>query len=1133
MKAGQDCRCRQCHKRKQAEILEGNAGRYTDRLRRRTPGGGPGPPPWVDSRSAAPSSMPTFLRSAWIAPRRGESAGSLFTWGEVRARNRYETTPAGRIADAAEQVPDTSSVVPPAMLRFQLRQLLPDADLKALRLCKFAVDVPAADDGRVERPALPLQRRSVFGVLLPAPLALHLLRRLTGAAGDGIEQASDPPEAAAGAHSFQLSPDMLFWCVAWHFAISLMESGYVLPALRTRDATLRLDWRIWRGAPDLEADLQRLRVLMPAVNLAYEPNRAGQVERSRLLHDFLNAAVNGLMNRRMVDLAPATSHRNGVGHGPWSAAGNLWRRLLGGQSVDVSQVPPDLQQEFRRQWQGWISRAVYFDQTRAQVAFTLKAPSPDEADQDSALWTLELGVQQSDRDGGYLQAQAIWTEMAEPGLRKLGTETAASPALLLLVGLRVASRLWAPLRRIADTAQPTALPLTSAEAFEFLDSGAALLDAAGFRTVLPEWWNSQARSNVRLVMQLRDGEGRGIEPGAGRELDPTATDAFVVEWWLALEDATLAPSQIRNLAYAQSPLVYMNDRWLHFNQQQIEAARLSLAHETRDQQVNLFQALRLLQEHAQPHAPPHLGTWSDIAGKDHRALPALPVRMETPEGRLHGIWQNLQSVARDESLDEPPGFVGRLRPYQKRGLAWLWYLHEVGLGACLADDMGLGKTVQTIALFLAQEQARTTAGRLSRLLICPTSVLRNWQREIDRFAPQLRSRLHHGPHRVDARRFVADLERYDVILTSFGTARADQEILRSVSWHSLVVDEAQNIKNAATQQAQAIRSFTGRHKIALTGTPIENRLSELWSVLDFVNRGYLGSQAAFCRRYIRPIEGRDDARRREHLKTIVQPFVLRRLKSDPDVLSELPEKQEITITCDLTPEQTLLYAGAVSGARSGLDDLEGIRRRGAILALITRLRKITNHPALLQEPADDTALQRRSGKLDRLTEMLEEALDNRNKAIVFTTFVRMGELLQQNLQKKLNIRADFLHGGINLPCRQAMVDRFQNGAQAVPVLLLSLRTGGVGINLTAANQVYHYDRWWNPAVEQQATDRAHRIGQTRRVQVYKFMAAGTIEEHVDNLIRSKTRLAEEILGNGEAWLTELSNERLFELLSLP
>ncbi len=1015
------------------------------------------------------------------------------------------------------------------MLRFQLRQVLPDTDPKAMRLCKFVVNMPVAGNGHTTQPELPLQSRPVFGVLLPTSLALQLLGTLTRAedrTGAGPDRAGVAvPTVDPG---FQLSTDTLFWCVAWQFATALVDSGCVLPALRTRDGTLLLDWRMWRGDPDLEARLQRLLTLMPAVNLEYAPNRESQVERSRLLHDFLDAAVNVLMRRRMADRPAAALRRNGAVPPIWSAAGDLWRRLLVGEAIDIARVPAALQQEFRHQWQGWISRAAHFDQTQAQVVFELHAPSPAETDQTDALWTLEFGVQLGPH-AKYLKSSELWQTAAESDLRTLGSESATGPGLLLLAGLRVASRLWSPLYRVVDTAQPTALSLTLTEAFAFLDGGAALLEAAGFRTMLPVWWNPQSREDLRLVMQLR--EGRKSMVALGRDVEPTDQEAFALEWQLALGDKVLAPGQVRNLAHAQSPLVYMNDQWLHVNRQQIEAARLSLAHQNREHQVSLFQALRLLQEHSRPHVAPNPWTWSDIAGTERQELPTLPVHMETPAGRLHRIWQGLQSVTRDESLDEPPGFVGSLRPYQKRGLAWLWYLHKVGLGACLADDMGLGKTVQTIALFLAQEQARTTPARLSRLLICPTSVLRNWQREIARFAPQLRSHVHHGPRRAAAPRFGAELDRYDVILTSFGTARVDQEMLRNVSWHSLVVDEAQNIKNAATQQAQAIRSFAGQHKIALTGTPIENRLSELWSVLDFVNRGYLGSQAAFFRRYMRPIEDQDDAERREHLKTIVQPFVLRRLKSDPEVISELPEKQEITVTCDLTPEQTLLYARAVSGARAGLDTLEGIRRRGTILALITTLKKITNHPALLQE--GNTALRRRSGKLDRVTEMLGEALDNRNKALIFTTFVRMGKFLQRHLQEQLGIQADFLHGGVDLPRRQAMVDRFQQGGPEVPVLLLSLRTGGVGINLTAANQVYHYDRWWNPAVEQQATDRAYRIGQTRRVQVYRFMVAGTIEEHVDHLIRSKILLAEEVLGSGEAWLTELSNERLFELLALP
>lgn len=1083
------------------------------------------------SRATTPPSMPTFLRSVWVAPCSAEATGSLFVWGEIQPQNRFESPSANGGGEANGKVPPGSSVTPPAMLRFQLRKLLPESAGEAMSLHKVAVNLPSdVKAGELAR-ELPLHSRPIFGVLVPYRLAFRLLAILwqENEPEEGNSQNPSNPSSANASHSFQLGTDTLYWGVARNFALTLLANGCVLPAPRVREGRLLLEWGMWRGDPYVESCFEQLLALMPAVNLEYEPNLVAQVEGRHLLSNFLNAGIHATLVRRMNDFQKRQTPLANKISNQESAAAGLWQRLLVGRAVPVSEISTDLQSDFQRQWQVWTSRAAILDQSNVQVVFDLKAPSPGHVEQAKALWKLEFGVQQEGSAEDYLKAEVIWEESGRAHEMGLDATTTYNPRLHLLAGLRAAGRLWAPLSRKAEEAQPIALEMNLREAFDFLERGAKLLDAAGFKTIKPVWWSPQNLGDLRLVMQLRD--GRSTLQGRGEENDPTDLEAFELEWQLALGEDVLSPSQVQTVAQAKSPLVFMNDQWLQLNESQIAAARVSLAHESRDQNLNLFQALRLLQEHSQPDIGPNPWTWSDITGNENQELPDLPVSLGSPEGRLKEVWDCLQTVAREESLEEPLGFVGALRPYQKRGLAWLWYLHEVGLGACLADDMGLGKTIQAIALFLAQEQVHASPGRIPRLLICPTSVLRNWQRELGRFAPGLRSCLHHGPRRADSRKFQADLKNYDVVLTSFGTARVDQETLSRISWHTLVVDEAQNIKNASTQQARAIRSFTGQQKIALTGTPIENRLSELWSVLDFVNRGYLGPQATFFQRYVRPIELQDDQSRLDHLKQIVQPFILRRLKSDPEVVSDLPEKQEITVTCDLTPEQTLLYAGAVTGARANLESLEGIHRRGAILALITKLKKITNHPALMQDIEGE--LGRRSGKLDRITEMLEETLENRNKALVFTTFVRMGEFLQRHLQDRLKIQADFLHGGINLQQRQHMVDRFQEGGQEVPILLLSLRTGGVGINLTAANQVFHYDRWWNPAVENQATDRAHRIGQIRRVQVFKFLVAGTIEEHVDSLIRSKTLLTEELLGSGEAWLTELSNERLFELLSLP
>ncbi len=689
----------------------------------------------------------------------------------------------------------------------------------------------------------------------------------------------------------------------------------------------------------------------------------------------------------------------------------------------------------------------------------------------------------------------------------------------------MASRLCPPLTRVLHQPNPVAVELNRDEAYQFLARDSQALEQAGFHVSLPAWWDEPQDGSLQLQMSLRDTsaltpDDRTVPDVHGRHVD--------LDWTMVWQDQELSVPDLNRIATAASPLIFMNDRWLRLNEDQIRAARQILTYREQPQRISLIQALNLLQEQERPAGQD--GLLSRYAEAGTESASTMPVQQVSLQGRIRDVWRRLQDTTRDAHRDEPGGFVGKLRPYQKRGLAWLWYLHEIGLGACLADDMGLGKTVQTIALFLEQERIRPAAERWTRLLICPTSVMRNWQRELARFAPSLRTYIHHGSHRLPGPDLARHLDHVDVVITSFGTARVDQEHLRQIVWHSLVVDEAQNIKNPGAKQSQAIRSFPGQHRLALTGTPLENSLIELWSILDFLNTDYLGSRALFQRRFLRPIEGGNSQQHLQHLKQLVQPFILRRLKSDPDVIRDLPAKQEISVFCDLTPEQTHLYAQAVERALPHLQDLEGFQRRGSILALLTRLRKIVNHPAMLEEDFQD--LEGRSGKLDRFMEMLSEARANHNKALVFTTFIRMGEILQQQIRQTWQYEPDFLHGGVSMRDRQQMVDRFQEGGQDIPILLLSVRTGGVGLNLTAANQVYHYDRWWNPAVENQATDRAHRIGQTRRVQVFKYIMSGTVEEHVDNLLRTKAQLAQDVLGSGEEWLTRLTNEQLQELLTL-
>ena len=1065
--------------------------------------------------------MPTMLHSAWLLPHAAEREATLFVWSEER-----QTMPARTPQPPQPAVPALGALSAPALLRYRLRTLLPAELASGLRLGQQTVQLPGAP-GRRDAAAGTATPRRISGVVLPSVHALFLLRTLSEREAARRPQSQLPVASAAGwGPHILLGVDARFWCQASRFALSLVQAGFVMPILRQVRGALRMHWDAWTGGEaDLEFRLQALAALMPTVSLAYAPN--AQTDALTLLNHFLQACAGHWMAHKTHCLQRRAAC-NGTGPAllVQSAPGTLWRRLFLGERIDATQEPPAVLGALLRQWCRWISRVIAYSRDECPLVVELKEPAAPDAAAGRGGWKLVFSVGVPGPAPDCVAAQDLWAQQAPDAAAADVTFSPDHPLVQLLAGLRWASRLWHPVARALAESRPAELPLSPAEAYAFLEDGSQALAEGGVRARMPAWWSQGTRPELRLLLSLRDPTSPADAPGPA---DATEAQAFELEWQVTLDGQALTAPQLERLARAQSPLVFMNDQWLQVNEKQIEAARLSLAQGTRVRRVSLFQALRLMQNQTDAE-PPERWLWPDAAGQAPNAWPPLPLEMAPLQGRLRDIQQGLQTVTREGSRPEPPGFAGTLRPYQKRGLAWLWFLHRIGLGACLADDMGLGKTVQAIALLLEQERVRPAAAQWPRLLICPTSVLRNWQRELQRFAPGLTAYIHHGPGRADSRTFPAVLARQDLVITSFGIVRADQALLRQVDWHTLIVDEAQNIKNAATQQARAVRSLPGRHRFALTGTPIENSLRELWSLLDFLNAGYLDTQAAFVRRYIRPIETRGDADRLRHLKRLVQPFVLRRLKSDPDVVRELPPKQEITVTCELTPEQTALYADMVEAARARLASLEGIRRKGAILALITQLKKITSHPALLQ--ANDGAVEGRSGKLNRILEMLDEARANCNKALIFTNFVRMGQILQARIRDVLQVEADFLYGRTDLKGRQRMVDRFQAGGPETPILILSLRTGGTGLNLTAANQVYHFDRWWNPAVENQATDRAHRIGQSRRVQVFKYMVAGTIEEHIDNLLRSKSVLAEEILGQGEEWLTELSNERLFELLAL-
>ncbi|MGZ8749942.1 MAG: DEAD/DEAH box helicase, partial [Pseudonocardia sp.] len=482
-------------------------------------------------------------------------------------------------------------------------------------------------------------------------------------------------------------------------------------------------------------------------------------------------------------------------------------------------------------------------------------------------------------------------------------------------------------------------------------------------------------------------------------------------------------------------------------------------------------------------------------------------------------------------IDPPAGFTAQLRPYQQRGVAWLAFLASLGLGACLADDMGLGKTVQLLAL---EAHDRRDAYPGPTLLLCPMSMVGTWEREAARFVPGLRVRAHHGPARPRGDDLRTALVGTDLLVTTYATAARDADDLADVDWHRLVLDEAQAVKNARSLPARAVRRFRARHRVALTGTPVENRLAELWSIMDVLNPGILGSAERFRTRFAIPVERHGSTDAAELLRRTTRPYLLRRVKTDPSIVDDLPDKIEITQHYRLTREQASLYRTIVDDMLEKIEDSSGIARRGNVLAAMTKLKQVCDHPALLLH--DGSPIGRRSGKVVRLEEILAEVLAEGDRALCFTQFAEFGHLLVPHLSARLDTEVAFLHGGVPRRRREEIVQRFQDGGQGrgggPPVLLASLKAGGTGLTLTAATHVVHLDRWWNPAVEQQATDRAYRIGQRRTVQVRTFSCPGTVEERIDALMRSKRALSQLVVTDGEGWLTELSTATLRELFTL-
>ncbi len=674
----------------------------------------------------------------------------------------------------------------------------------------------------------------------------------------------------------------------------------------------------------------------------------------------------------------------------------------------------------------------------------------------------------------------------------------------LLLNLGYAARMYPQLWQGLETDQPTGMQLTLDAAFDFLKESAWLLEDAGFKVIVPAWYTPAGRRRAKVRLKA---SGKKLAPTKGETKSYFGLDSLVeYQYELAIGEQVVTPQEWEQLINAKSPLVHFRGQWMELDRDKMQQLlEFWESHGDEQPQMNLLEFLQRSAEVGEEWEIEHDEVLSEMIAK-------------------------LQDKSQLEPISETLNLQGTLREYQKRGVAWLEYLERLGLNGCLADDMGLGKSVQVIARLVQEKDAVESV--LPTLLIAPTSVVGNWQKEIAKFAPHLKSMVHHGSDRLqNSPDFKAACQQHDVIITSFTLARKDEKLFNSVEWQRLVLDEAQNIKNPKAAQTKAILKISAKHRLALTGTPVENRLLDLWSIFNFLNPGYLGKEAQFRKSFEIPIQKDNDRVKSVTLKKLVEPLILRRVKTDQSIINDLPDKVEQKLYTNLTKEQASLYEVVVKDVEEKLQKTEGIQRKGLILSTLLKLKQICNHPAQFLQ--DNSAFStERSHKLSRLAEMVDEAVAEGESLLIFSQFTDVCESVEKHLKHSLHCNTYYLHGGTSRKRREQMITEFQDPDTEPSVFILSLKAGGVGITLTKANHVFHFDRWWNPAVEDQATDRAFRIGQKKNVFVHKFVTIGTLEERIDQMIEDKKKLSSSVVGSDESWLTELNNEAFKQLIAL-
>ena len=917
--------------------------------------------------------------------------------------------------------------------------------------------------------------------------------------------------ALHAAEDFQLGADLLFWHQYAQAIKGIIAKDQYIPAQKYREiatpsinrgATARgkraknsPSFEIhpaWELLSDTyETTIQRYMAAMPGACAAglNSQDEAGLLDKESLLRHFSECLL--------YDIVTGTPF---TGKFDQQIADTFLYRGVYPYRPVLFKAPAE---ETLQDYKHWLAWRANLTRGQKESGFTLCFRLEEASASDIDNWRLHFLVASRRDPSLKLSLDDYWyldAKTRDEVIRHFGQDFEKNLLLALGYAARVYPKVWDGLA----TDRPTGCRLTLDEAFAFLKESAWVLEDAGNAVIVPAWWTPEGRrrAKVRLKTSLRSPKGATVITHGHFSLDKIIS----YEYQLSIGGQVVTEEEWQQLVNAKTPLVQFRGQWIELDRNKMQQLlEFWQTHQHEEQEITILDMLKIGAEAG------------DDLEWDH-------------DQNLRDMLSRLNDKNTFAPIQDPQTLQGNLRDYQRRGVSWLQYLENLGLNPCLADDMGLGKTLEVIAHLLKE---REEGGEVPpTLVIAPTSVLGNWRKEIERFAPQLRTLVHQGGTRLkDKQAFAEACQAHDVVLTSFALARLDEKLLQSLKWHRVVVDEAQNIKNPHAAQTRAILKLATPHRVALTGTPVENRMRDLWSIFNFLNPGYLGKEAQFRKSFELPIHQNNDLARSATLKKLVEPFILRRVKTDKRIIDDLPEKIEQKMFCTLSSEQASLYEAVVKDVTEQLKNSDGIQRKGLILSTLLKLKQICNHPAqFLQDGSAFTT--ERSHKLQRFGEMVEEVIDSGESALIFTQFTEIGGELERYLAHTLHYNTYYLHGGTSVARRERMIAEFQDPETEPSVFILSLRAGGVGLNLTKANHVFHFDRWWNPAVEDQATDRAFRIGQRKNVFVHKFVAMGTLEERIDAMIEDKKRLSSLVVGADESWLTELDNDTFKDLIAL-